>query len=366
MFWTDPTDVDTSVLFAAGVTHLTTGVFRNPANTGAATYDAWYADWSPWIDTQIAALGPLRLFAEGDDFLRFENQRDWVHDSPWAAQAIAAVATKLVSHCDAMAVVDEVGGTPETDSAYLTFVNAWRSVPGAPKLGWPVVGVSDYFPFEIDPYFDYRDRYWDDRSGRVGRADGSSTLSSIALWMKHSVPVTFDRPWTALVGAMGPSYKKRVVGPNYHPPEDELDSAGPSGPDITAQIWLAVLFGAAGVRIYAYDSFSNRADRLAFPLGEDVQTGIFPTDPRWSWLSVALNAITNRESEIVHGHWYTPNLVDGVWVGRRGDVGIAVNTRSVPTGHLSLSGTLLTENGEIPYSSDMDIPPGGVVLWRYT
>jgi len=378
LFWTDPNEVLSdpalaAAIVAAGVTHLTCGVFTNPADSGnpSEDYATWRSSWLPWITGRLTLLQQhsLRLHAAGDDFLRSPAERAWLNSTDWAPQAVVDVATVLRDSgvCDALAAVDEINGTPTDDPAYARFVQAWRSVPGAPPLGWPAPGAaSPPYPFEVPAYADYADRYWSDLDFRPGRGDSSITTASLAAELARVGSQVGCPPfaWTCLVSAMGALYTKQAAGGDYQPGIDLLQKGGVRGPDVAAQIWLAVILGAAGVRVYAYDAAFNRDPRAAAPIGAtDLQTGVRPGDDRWPWLAAAFLAVAAREAEIATGHRWPTEACGPVVTGGRGTVRVAVNTAATPAPLAPRAGAaLVTASGEVPYAGPA-VPAAGVVLW---
>src|SRR5581483_11373235 len=225
LFWTDPNEVLSdpalaAAIVAAGVTHLTCGVFTNPADSGnpSEDYATWRSSWLPWITGRLTLLQQhsLRLHAAGDDFLRSPAERPWLNSPDWAPQPVEDVATvlRVSGVCDALAAVDEINGAPTDDPAYARFVQAWRSVPGAPPLGWPAPGAaSPPYPFEVPAYADYADRYWSDLDFRPGRGDSSITTASLAAELARVGSQVGCPPfaWTCLVSAMGALYTKQAA-----------------------------------------------------------------------------------------------------------------------------------------------------------
>lgn len=107
-----------------------------------------------------------------------------------------------------------------------------------------------------------------------------------------------DRPQLLLSSISGPFYTKETLGAStYTPPEDGLYLPGVNDGTVTSLIMTAAALGAAGVRLYQFDTAQNQAGRKSAPLGSVFQSGASPEgDPIaqeiWQAMSSATVALT--------------------------------------------------------------------------
>lgn len=365
LFNCDPSTIQSTpglltALLAAGVNTLTFGCFHNPADSPSlTTFALWDADRVANIQPRVdwAKANGFAILTTGDDFLRTPGERAWINTTPWAAQAIAATAVMLAGTVG-LEAVDEQGGAPTDDPAYARFVSAWRTA-GGPPIAWP--NQAPYV-WETPAWSDYDSRYWSTTEWRNGRADGPTLSQQAAGIVRAAAQVT--RPWLCELSCSGPFYTKTVAGGDYTPPSDTLQNGGVRASDCVAQAWLAMAYGASGIRAYAYDWPQWQAER-AGPIGStDLQTGSRPGDARWPGVSAAFNSIAKREAVLL-GQAYAPVRVAQWVIGRREGLTFAVNTADTPVEALAQTCTIITPAGEALYTGD-PVPPGGVIILENT
>ncbi len=362
-------------LHAAGVTHLSVGIFNSPGDAPwLDTPERWLAEWNnlvrQWIDWAVA--NGFRIIGIGDDIFRTRNERNWTHTGSFREFAFRHVAAYLrdTGVCDGVEMVDEVGDDPDgaipgvweslEDYEPGEFLSWWRAENG-PPIAWP---NQRPLQWEVPELSDYSSRY----STRLEWRDGRAPPYAGTVWQilncvrRGAADVPSSRPWIYTAGAMGPYYQKRVEGNSYQP-GDKLLAGGMRASDTIAQVWMALAYGASGIRLYGYDFALWRNQRASAIVGVDMpdglQTGSRPGDERWPGIVAALAAIGAREAALVGGPAYVPT-VSGPWVsGRRGGLWWAVNA-SERTHDAGAAGQVITPAGE---SVSSVVPAGCAILW---
>jgi hypothetical protein len=359
-----PGDVaaDGLALGAAGVSHLTCGVFVSPGDQPAwDTFDKWKAAWEYLVRPNLdwCAANGFRILGTGDDFMRNDVERQWLAASPFAEQAVRHVAAALRDSglCDGIEMVDEVWADPAFFDV-TPFLSWWRS-EGGPPVAWP-----NQYPvaWEVPALSDYSSRYWTDLEWRPGRPP---PYSLTAWQMRNGIArayrdVPTARPWLCLASCAGPFYGKRAAGGDYQP-GDLLHKGGVRAADVVGQVWLALAHGASGVRLYGYDWRLWRDHRANATVGtNELQTGARPGDERWPGVAAALSSVASREAQLL-GTPYTPT-VSGPWVfGRRGSLVWGVNTSERALPSPNGPGVVVSPGGE---SASGLVPAGCVILWE--
>jgi hypothetical protein len=371
MFGLTPTDVVNdgiaSLLHGIGVTHLTISVFNSPAdNPGWSTFELWEAAWNqlakPHLDWCVA--NGFRIVATGDAFFRTEAERNWLHTSSFAEQAVRHVAAylALIGICDGIEMVDEVGPDPAAYDPY-DFIMWWRD-EGGPSLAWPHQNAEQW---EVPELSDRTSRYTTSQVWRHGRPPPyGATVWENAKAIEHTytsgVGIPVVRPWWCLVGCNGPYYQKLVPGGEYQHGLDDLLNGGAKAQDVLAQAWIALAYGANGLRVYNYDWALWRNQRLdAVPgieLPDGLQTGAKPGDDRWAGVVAMMTSIASREVALTTGIVFAAQQ-DEYWVyGRRGGMTWAVNISERTM--VAPEGTVVSLTGEAVGSS---VPSGCVIFW---
>jgi hypothetical protein len=366
LFHCTPADVDGDGVLgdfrAAGVSHLTVAVFNSPGDQPAwDTFDKWRAAWEYLVRPNLdwCAANGFRVLATGDGFMRNDAEREWLHTSPFAEQAVRYVAAALrdTGLCDGVEMVDEVWPDPAVYQPE-NFVSWWRA-EGGPPLAWP----SQYpIAWEVPELSDYSSRYGTDAEWRAGRAPPYAlTVWQLRGAVRRSCrDVPAARPWLSTTGCTGPFYGKRVAGGDYQP-GDLLHKGGMRAADVVAQAWLALAYGASGVRVYSYDWKLWRDERADAALGtNEHQTGSRPGDERWPGVAAALSSVASRE-QLLLGTPYTPTT-SGPWVfGRRGSLVWGVNTSERALPSPNGPGVVVSPGGE---TTSGLVPAGCVILWE--
>jgi hypothetical protein len=366
LFHCTPADVDGDGILgdlrSAGVSHLTIAVFNSPGDQPAwDTFDKWRGAWEYLVRPNLdwCAANGFRVLATGDGFMRNDAERQWLATSPFAEQAVRYVAAALRDSgiCDGIEMVDEVWGDPAFFDV-TPFVSWWRA-EGGPPLAWP-----NQYPvaWEVPELSDYSSRYGTDAEWRAGRAPPYA-LTVWQLWgavRRSSRDVPAARPWLCLSGCTGPFYGKRVAGGDYQP-GDLLHKGGMRAADVVAQVWMALAYGASGVRVYGYDWKLWRDHRANATVGtNELQTGARPGDARWPGVAAALSSVASRE-QLLLGTPYTPTT-SGPWVfGRRGSLVWGVNTSERDLPSPNGPGVVVAPGGE---TTSGLVPAGCVILWE--
>lgn len=322
----DPRDVDRDGLLekfkSLGVTHVTFQVFNSPGHSGAIEFEKWHSEWERLIGTSVewCKKNGFRILGTGDEFFRTEQARTWIHNSPWAEQAVRYVANRLreTGLCDGIEMVDE--SKPPLAYGAEQFIAWWRDC-GGPPLSWPNQGPTGW---ETPALSDYSSRYWPAwKSGELSLPTQARLIRDIA-----APSLRPNCHWLCLNWCCGPIYQKRLEGEDYQEGDHKAND-GVKPRDIMAQMWLALAYGASGVRIYGYDWEMWRNHRLSTPAGsiQELQTGSRPGDARWGHVEKALQTVSLHHKALAR----TPYVAtqSGPWVfGRRGSLVWGVNTSS--------------------------------------
>jgi hypothetical protein len=327
-----------SQLHSAAVNTITTGLYDNPADAGSPDYATWYDGWNGYWSNVVSSAQTLgfSLLLTGDDLAREPYELLNSITNSWSADAIR---TALASARDSgrvigIEMVDEVnalwGDTPHPtdgrwqnlgvpDSAFGTLMQIMNGVPGRPMITWPVISGSD--PNAVanwmgDPaWADYTSDYWAlmDWPAYPTGASLNDFQRPMDGAIYGRIPwIQSGRPTLTLGSISGPFYTKRVSGLQYVPGMDALQMPPVPMAAVAAQIMYAAEAGAAGVRMYAYDSQDLKYQRSSAPAGTiDLQTGSDPftvgTD-RWAAMSAAFNLIAQLEPYLLRTQIHALNL----------------------------------------------------------
>jgi len=327
-----------SKLQVAAVNTITTGLYDNPADSGSPDYATWYDGWSGYwsnLESNAQKYG-FSLLLTGDDIAREPYELLNSVTNSWSADAIR---TSLAWARDSRRVigiemVDEVnaiwGDTPHPtdgrwqslgvpDSAFSTLMQIINGVPGRPRITWPVISGSDsnaVANWMGDPaYADYTSDYW-----ALMDWPAYPTGASLNDFQRPMDGAIYGRmPWVqsgqptlALASISGPFYTKKTAGSQYVPGRDAQQMPPVPITAVAAQIIYAAEAGAAGVRLYAYDTQDLKHQRSSAPIGTiDLQTGSDPftvgTD-RWAAMSAAFNLIAQVEPYLLRAQINALNL----------------------------------------------------------
>ncbi len=368
LFHLDPADLDrTPDLWAqvqgAGINTLTSSFWALGHDIGNPTnFEQWRVRWDEfWRPIEAAARRHgLSLLLIGDNVARDPAQLGAVLNEPWGLPGIRYAFGRLRDSGLVVGVemVDEVSGlwgitpTPEDgrwldrtppipDDAFTQLIDAIRSVPGHSPITWPVLwlsppeAVKNWMGSSI--FSDYASMYWDKLAWRTAYPWGIS-LPQLREALEHVTVkrrglIQRDRPLLLQMSAVGPFYTKLGPGTEYVPGQDWLQEPGHTPVSIGAQALYAMAVGAAGVRVYSYDSNGWKQNRALPRTGiRDLQTGLDPfsvgTD-RWDAMAAAFQLIDRVEPYLFQPRLPSPELgpefVTGARRGQRNALLIAVN-----------------------------------------
>ena len=195
---------------------------------------------------------------------------------------------------------------PVPNDALIQIASWVHEVNPTVPISWPALGFSPpqdqanwMGPSSIS---DYASHYWSSLQVRPtyawssGIAEESNAMSA-AFYSRQDL-MMLDRPQLLLSSISGPFYTKETLGAStYTPPEDGLYLPGVNDGTVTSLIMTAAALGAAGVRLYQFDTAQNQAGRKSAPLGSVFQSGASPEgDPIaqeiWQAMSSATVALT--------------------------------------------------------------------------
>ncbi|MBC8167667.1 MAG: Ig-like domain-containing protein, partial [Bryobacteraceae bacterium] len=310
----------------AAVNTLYSQIYINPKSMINPTYASWQRE----IDLRygnmlnIANRYNFYLYMIGDDIARKTEE---LHDSltnPWATTAIQYVIAKSRDsrRTIALDMVDEVdflwGSTPTpTDNRWLSrspsvpqdaftrVMNTIKSVPGRPMIAWPVSGAAPRetsWAWQSNPTLsDFTSTFWHYTIWRKAYPN-SPTLGQAWFDMNRTIlerrpGLIRDRPNIILAQISGPEFIKRDSNRDFTAGVDTLISAGHTAYQVSSQVFMAVVLGAAGIREYTFDRSDMKQIRTTTPanVGQH-QTGSDPFEvgtDRWLAMSAAFN-LTKR------------------------------------------------------------------------
>ena len=357
LFQTSYQDMQTYMedIRAAGFNALEIGCFKNPADGGSPdlTYEEWDAARFQFVQpiVNLAVVEGMYIVAIGDDFVATGQERTWFANAAIGAQVARRTAGMLrdSGKCVCVEMVDEATekGDLHLHPATVLLVSTWRGTPGAPPIGWPSAYTLEppqptpMTQFEEAGLCDYVSRYH--RPSEMGRANGN-TLPGIAKAKRNSFRgIPPGLPLIGLVGAMGPHYWKRVAGGDFQE-GDSVVNVGSRPMDIRAEVWLNLIYGCCGYRVYAFDRDGMVADR-ANALADGtalLQTGTKPGDERWAALAevnAQVDQLTPHLLDVVRGVEHRGHLVIGRWPG----LTVTVNTSESPVEGVEPGGVVVEE-----------------------
>jgi hypothetical protein len=352
-------------LHAAGINVLSVGAFLNPADNGTiTTLQQWRAAMDQVVQPQLdwCEANGFGVLALGDDFIRFQGERDWLVNSPWAADAVRETAARFAAAgCVGLEVADEVSPTPaDYGQAAVNLVQWWREGGGGP-IAWPVEARNlPPYPWEVPEWSGYSSRYWTDQEWATGNPGRVRTAWQILNGIRRSATGLPAWHWLSLTGVTGTHYKKLAPGGDYQPGVDELHGGAWRPQDIITQVWVALAYGASGFRCYGYDFPLWRNQRRDAPVGTPLlQTGAKPGDERWAALAVAMNSVKDRDAALDAAP-YEP-VESGPWLfGRRGGLVWGVNCAERALPSPNGPGVVIDPAGE---SSGSTVPGGCAIVW---
>jgi hypothetical protein len=196
---------------------------------------------------------------------------------------------------------------PPVPNDALVRIASWvREIQPTVPISWPALSLS---PPESQGAWmgknsisDYASHYWTSLQGRPtyawssGIVEESNAMRS-AFYSRQGL-MMLDRPQLLLSSISGPFYMKETPGGgSYAPPADSLYLPGVNDGTVTSLIMTAAALGAAGVRLYQFDTAGNAGGRASAPLGSVFQTGASPEGDLigqgiWRAMGSAANALT--------------------------------------------------------------------------
>jgi hypothetical protein len=314
-------------LTASGINALTTGIYMNPADGGAADFNKWRAAWdSTWnANVDLARSLGVSLFLTGDDIAREPYELKNSIENAWSAGAIQyAFATAQASNLAiGVDMVDEVAllwgdtptpsdgrwlnlQTPVPDSAFSRVMQVIHVSPSRIPVSWPAGGIASDTAIANwngnAEFSDYISHYWDVQDFRDEYYFSGRSLKQIQKWMgdealfRRLPYIKRNQPQIALISATGPFYTKIAAGASYAPGSDVLQRSGAGPEQIMGQIMFAAAAGMCGVRVYNYDTLEWRNQRATAPSGTtDLQTGISVDSPQWKAMALSFTTIRQLE-----------------------------------------------------------------------
>ncbi|MCL2700235.1 MAG: hypothetical protein FWE88_00920 [Phycisphaerae bacterium] len=370
MFTLEPHEIDRTpglpeAVRAAGLNVLSGGLYNNPADGGAKSFDEWFPGWKSRWDAQLALSEKLDMpmLLHGDDVARTRNEMNGSINLEWGPKAVqaafqAAADSKRVVGIE---MIDEVsflwgdtpvptdgrwdrGEFPFKDDAFLRLMKTINGVKGRPGITWPIGGISSHQASSAwmgDPRFsDYATLFWDILAWRRAYNTGGSHPQELDALRRcvddRLYGLQRDKPMLLLASGCGPFYKKRGEGSQYVPGQDlSLCPPGqPATPTNSTILMYAPAAGMAGVRVYSFDYQGWRDERRMNKPGSEaeLQTGAHPFEAgtdRWLSMAAAFRLIENLEPYMLLPQTHAPYLGEGIFTGARkgkdGEMVIAIN-----------------------------------------
>jgi len=296
--------------------------FHDPVSNGTA----FALTGVPALETPPGTVYRIQnLRADGFDFA--PGRRSGIIGQTFTA----ANSPALTYHWFAKA--DTCGGVPcnpPVPNDALQRISSWARSAASIPLSWPALGIS--LPFVQRNWMgkgslsDYASHFWDSNQQRVtyihGKGVRENVNSMLSAFYGRQPLMQLDRPQMLLQGINGPAYIKRtaagVVG--YTPPTDEFLHPGNQPRAIAAGIYAAAAAGAAGVRLYQFETPANTKAR-AGGVGAGHQTGAGPSNgevANWRAMSYAANVLTKVLQPYLLGSAITsPGLGRNIVTGAR-------------------------------------------------
>ncbi|MBA3707549.1 MAG: Ig-like domain-containing protein [Planctomycetes bacterium] len=408
---------------AAAVNTMEDTIYYNPIGLTTPDYESWRTAVDVEFTKKVAAAkaNGFGLFFAGDEIDRTAPALHHSIDSTsYGPRAVRHAFDFFIASGVQVGIdmVDEVnfmwGDTPTPNdgrwlsrsppipddafTALMSTIALADPQPRALSLGWPVsLGsaqaaanwmlnrtISDH----VTAYWDYilENRYvypW-----RVSLAEGASNMD-LFIDTRYR-----DRgmPLLALGKLTGFGYAKGLPADTseFVPGKDSIERPGGVPLTITADIMYQIVKGAAGVREYAYDTPSWRAERANSGYLGGLQQGADPfgigTD-RWAAMAAAFQVIAALEADLLQPMANAPDLGNDLAVcvkrGQRGALVIAVNmSEAAQRTRLELASLRAGANGAasryrligsrwrsatigMDASADVVIAPGETVIWRF-
>lgn len=288
---------------------------------------------------------------------------------------------------------------PVPNTALETIASWLRSANPHVPISWPALGVHpplvhDAWAGRDSKVSDFFSHYWDTlQPGHTYR--WSNGVAERSYWLRRAFYsrqpyVDSNKPQIILDSISSYFYRKRTPGNHFDPLHDDLLNAPSSPATISAGMMTAGALGAAGLRLYQYDSTTNFARRENAPVGTEEQTGASPVSPEdyshklWRSMAYAANLLSKTMEPFILGTALSSpalgeNIVTAARRSERGTLVMAVNgndwnrkiavdlarfrngsaiTRYV-VGGSGIQATVITDRP----SDTVDLSPGASVLY---
>lgn len=354
---------------AAAVNTLESGVeVDNPADDSgwnpnnfsnqAGTYAGWVSYFNAINAFEMNYVVPNNwsVLLTGDELDRsVVEMEDSIFD-PYSTPKIQYALSywQTFGHVIGMEMVDEADGAwgcnplDTTPGYWTTWSSEFTSSPFAallsiidavphPNLAWPTIGMGSptcFANWQGNPSFaDYDDVYWD--NGLPFYQDGESlyesSMNAYDRKLAGVLPVMQrNKPFLSEVGFAGPAYDKDVTGSTYVPGLDKWDRSGATPQSVSAQVFMAIARGSAGVRLFSWASASGL--NTVYNAGTQyVFNGSSPyyAPARWNAMSAAFNLEQTLEPYVLAPMAPAidlgPYVETGAKSGTAGNMLIAIN-----------------------------------------
>lgn len=366
MFGLDGNEIDKTpglaeAVQSAGVNAITTGIFQNKAD-GSGTDEQAVANNRKLVTRileQADRLG-LSILGAGDDICRSQRERDWTATSPVSADILREALTRLKAsgRCVAIDMVDEtnfaLGASP---SAQIRTIIGLMP-PDRPSIGWPNAGGTTDASIAAWLAVSNHTTIYPNRTAYAIDDDGPTLATELDAYSAKDA--TFRRlmpagmPKLTLCYIDGVTYQKVDADGEYTPGVDKVRTSGMRPSTVAATIFYAAMTGAAGVRVYGFDTAARKRARLNAAIGQSVSTGGEPGDGRWEAMAAALQLVHKLEPQLFGAPTHAPDLGEG----------IATAARTGPAGNLLMIANF-RENAE-PIRVDLAPYRLGGKVTRYT
>jgi hypothetical protein len=231
---------------------------------------------------------------------------------------------------------------PHIPNTQVATINNWlRSGPAVVPYSWPVMG--DSAPQVASAWMgpagisDFVTHYWATTYGRVtypwGMSVPEATSSMRKRFYERQPFININTAQFLQGGMMGQEYTKAASGGSYNPLVDILVEPGASEEAITAQVMTGAAVGAAGMRLYSYQTASQTSANLNAAAGSLLQTGSNPVDtllPHWRAMAYGTKLLNSTLTPFVLGvplnsPAYGTNVITGARQGSNGRMLMIVN-----------------------------------------
>jgi hypothetical protein len=402
-------------MHAAGVNTISSNFYFNPVDNLRSFPDfaSWKSAAGAALDSRLDTIkkAGFCMLGIGDDVQRSPGELNNTLTNPWAADALKYTFSKMAQagNVVSLEMQDEVGGAQVPDD-FRKVMAVLNAAGPHPPVCWPPAGLQGpdvSAAWMGDPKMsDYTSWYWTYPTAwrmafpwGAGLVQTKIDLDKVAV--DRLATVQMNRPKYLLVGAMGPSYLKRVAGGDYQPCQDQLQASGSIPDGITSQILYAAAEGMSGARVYGYDGIPGTNDglwndqRLKASIGQgELQTGATPfgsnqlTKDRWTAISNAFRVVQALEpyflSPQINAVDLGPEVATGGRQAKTGRMLVVINlsdgtktvkidltsyrysvaktvTRYHVVGLLSTSETVANDT-----TQTVTIAPGESILWIFT